>query len=220
MTKSRILAVLAGSLALTAICLLTAAAQQPRAGSAATAPRFSGEIALVDVGLIFKNHDRFKQLMSDLTADMERADAAMKKERDSIRSLQERLNERNAGSPEYKDMETDMAKRLADWQVRFQLQRKEFLKSEARIYYNIYQQIQDEVEAYATANGIVAVLKFNSEPPDVEKPDDVLRDLNKPVIWHHRNLDITKVILDSINRRMVAPRNAADPSRSQQFPRK
>jgi len=87
--------------------------------------------------------------------------------------------------------------------VRFQLQKKEFSKTEAKIYYMVYQEIQQEVDAFAQANGIAVVLKFKSEQADAEKPDEVLTELNKPVIWYARNLDITPIILESLNRRAL-----------------
>jgi Skp family chaperone for outer membrane proteins len=141
--------------------------------------------------------------MTDLQADMERAEQQMKKERDSLRVLSERLNDYRAGTAEYKQLEEEMAKRSADLTVRFQLQKKEFTKTEAKTYYMVYQEIQQEVDAYAQANGIAAVLKFKSELADVDKPDEVLTELNKPVIWYARNLDITPLILESLNRRAL-----------------
>ncbi len=45
----------------------------------------------------------------------------------------------------------------------------------------------------AKQNGIDMVLRFNSEPVDVDKPDSVLQFINKPVVWyqyatgHHRH---------------------------------
>jgi Skp family chaperone for outer membrane proteins len=67
----------------------------------------------------------------------------------------------------------------------------------------VYQEIQQEVDAFAQANGIAVVLKFKSEQADADKPDEVLTELNKPVIWYARNLDITAVILESLNRRAL-----------------
>jgi Skp family chaperone for outer membrane proteins len=176
-------------------------AQQRAAPASGT--RSGSEIALIDIGVIFKNLTRFKAHMSDLQADMERAEQQMKKERDSLRDLSERLNAYKAGTVEYKQLEEEITKRSADLNVRFQLQKKEFAKTEAKIYYMVYQEIQQEVDAFAQANGIAVVLKFKSEQADAEKPDEVLTELNKPVIWYARNLDITPIILESLNRRAL-----------------
>lgn len=209
MKKSRILAVLAGSVLLMAIYAVAVPAQQGAAPVAGT--RSGGEIALIDIGVIFKNHTRFKQHMADLQADMERAQQQMKSEGESLRKLRERLNEFRAGTPDYKQLEEEITKRSADLSARFQLQKNEFAKTEAKTYYMVYQEIQQEVDALAQANGIAVVLKFNSEEADPNKPDEVLRDLNKPVIWYARNLDITPVVLDSLNRRALQTDRSAAP---------
>ena len=218
MTKTRVLAVLAGSLLAISLLYAAAIAQQGTGAPASSASRFRSDIALVDVGYIYKNYDRFKQYMADLQADMERADAVMKKERDSLKQLQDSLSQYNAGSKEYKDLEERIVGKSADFNARVTLQRKEFLVNEAKIYHMIYQQIQDEVKAFAQENNVLAVLRFNSELPEVTKPDEVARGLNNQVVWHHPNLDITKYILDNLKRRAGGTTTGArDPN--YRFPR-
>jgi len=217
-TKTRVLAVLAGSLLAISLLYAAAIAQQGTGAPASSASRFRSDIALVDVGYIYKNYDRFKQYMADLQADMERADAVMKKERDSLKQLQDSLSQYNAGSKEYKDLEERIVGKSADFNARVTLQRKEFLVNEAKIYHMIYQQIQDEVKAFAQENNVLAVLRFNSELPEVTKPDEVARGLNNQVVWHHPNLDITKYILDNLKRRAGGTTTGArDPN--YRFPR-
>ena len=46
------------------------------------------------------------------------------------------------------------------------------------------------------------VLRFNSEQVDAgAQPEEILRNINKPVVWYNRGLDITQVVLDSLNQR-------------------
>jgi Skp family chaperone for outer membrane proteins len=196
------LTVLGVALLVISVLVVGTFAQQ---GGGAGGTRPGTDIALIDISVIFKKHDLFKQRMKDLQGDMERAEVTMKNEADSLRGLREKLNNYRAGTPDYNDLEAKIAKESADLNVRYQLQKKEFAKIEAKIYYSVYQEIQQEVNGYAQANGIAAVLKFSSEPCDPEKPDEVLRDLNKPVIWWSRSLDITDVILESLNRRSLRP---------------
>jgi Skp family chaperone for outer membrane proteins len=196
--KTRVLAVLGVALFLVSAVAAGALAQQ---GAAAGGTQAGNAIALIDIGVVFKGHNLFKQRMTDLQGDMERAEGAMKKEADQLKALRQKLDNYRAGTPDYNELEARLAKDSADLNVRYQLQKKEFAKAEAKIYYSVYQEIQQEVNAFAQANGIAAVLKFSSEASDPEKPDEVLRDLNKPVIWWSRNLDITPVILETLNRR-------------------
>ena len=193
MTKPQFLAATAACLLVIGFAVFPTAAQGP--------PRGGNGVALLDISYIFKNHIRFKAQMADMRADVQQAEVRVKKERETIRKLMEQLNEYPAGSVEYKQMEEHVTKRTAELQVQLQLERKEFLHREAKIYHNVYQEIQQEVNYYASNTGIAAVLRFNGDPVNKEKPDDVLRDINKPVIWFSQGMDITPAILSRLNER-------------------
>jgi Skp family chaperone for outer membrane proteins len=170
-------------------------------------------IALLDVSYIFKNHARFKGMMEDMKADVERAEAHVKSERETINKLVERLQEFRKGTPDYKQMEEDLAKRQADLAVRVNLQKGDFLQREAKIYHNVYQEIWQAADYYTKQNGIDMVLRFNGDPVDVERPDSVLTWINKPVVCYQKQLDITPAILQELNRTAVNPGPAAVPAR-------
>jgi len=180
-------------------------AQQLPAVHPSRAPQRAPVIALLDVSYIFKNYTRFKAMMSEMKADVDRAEAAVKKERERLMGAAERLKELRQGTPDYKTLEESLTKESAEVQARIQLQKKEFLQKEARIYYMVYQEISQEADYYCRNNGIDMVLRFNGDPVDVDKPDDVLRDINKPVIWYAKDRDITPIILDALNRRVMTP---------------
>ena len=204
MTKPPLLTALAGSLLVTGLAASFALAQGTTR-AATQPPRGTQGIALLDISYIFENLTRFKAQMADMRADVEQAEVQMKKERDTLRKLQDQLKGYPAGSPEYKQMEEHLTKRMAEMQVQMQLQRKEFLHREAKIYYNVYQEIQQEVNYYATNSGVSAVLRFSGDPVDKEKPDEVLKEINKPVIWYSQSMDITPVILRRLNDRYNIP---------------
>jgi len=187
------------TIAIVALAAATVNAQQPGAPGAG-----ARGIALLDISYIFKNHARFKSMMDGMKGDVKRAENQVKRERDSIRTLAERLREFRSGSPEFKQLEQELAKRQSDLQVQMQLQRKDFLHQEAKIYHTIYREILQEVEYYATSQGISVVLRFSGDPVDIEKPDEVLRDLNKSVVYYSSGLDITPMVLERLNQRSIS----------------
>lgn len=215
MMKSRLTVAIAASLVAFLIADSAAWGQQRATAPMAAAPqRPAGNgIALLDVSAIFKNHGRFKAMMSEMEGDVKRAEEAMKTERETIRSLSERLKDYNAGSPEYKQLEGQVAQRQSDLQVQVALQRKEFLQRESKIYHMIYQEVEQEVAYYAQQMGIAVVLRYNSDSSDPNKPDDVLRDINKQVVWSSQGLDITGTILQRLNGRALNPVNPGPAAR-------
>jgi len=171
------------------------AAQAPRA----PAPQSGGAIALVDVNMIFNNHQRFKMQMEEMRTDVERAEATVQKERQAIQRLGEQL-EQYQGTRDYRAMEQDIAERQTKLAIQVRRQQREFLEREARIYHNTYKEIWQAVDYFCRNQNIAMVLRFNRDPADTSKPEEVLRDINKPVVWHRNGLDITDRILADINR--------------------
>lgn len=202
MNKSLRWAALAAVMALSYLTSLVFA-QAPTAQGMA-GPR----LALLDVSRIFKNHQRFKGMMEDMKADVERAEAQVKTERETITKLAERLQEFRKGTPDYKQMEEELAKRQADLAVQVQLQKNEFLQREAKIYHSVYQEIWQATDYFCKQNKIDMVLRFNGEQVDVDRPDSVLTFINKPVVWYDRGLDITDPILQDLNRTAINPAQA------------
>lgn len=166
-------------------------------------PAGGSAIALLDVNKIFEQHPRFKQMMDQMKADVERAETAVKAERQAIQKLMESLDSKK-GSAEYKRLEEEVTTRQGNLAVQIQLQKKEFLQREAKIYHNIYKEIQDEVADYCAANGIEMVLRFNSDPVDPDSPQSVLQKINQPVVMYRNDRDITLVILDILKKRMAS----------------
>jgi Skp family chaperone for outer membrane proteins len=198
--KSRCWAVLAVVVLSLSYLISFAAAQAPT-----PTPTAGPRLALLDVSRIFKSHQRFKGMMDDMKADVDRAEAQVKAERETINKLAERLQEFRKGTPDYKQMEEELAKRQADLAVQVQLQKNEFLQREAKIYHNVYQELWQATDYFCKQNRIDMVLRFNGEAVDVDRPDSVLTFINKPVVWYDRGLDITDAILQELNRTAINP---------------
>lgn len=172
-----------------------ATAQNPQPPAVPT----GGAIGLLDVNYIFKNHHRFKLQMEEMRGDVEKAEATVQKEREAIQRLAEQL-EQYKGTRDYKAMEQEIADRQAKLAVQVRMQQREFLEREARIYHNTYKEIWQAVDYYCRNQNLAMVLRFNGDPADTTKPEEVLRDINKPVVWYRNGMDITGNILADLNR--------------------
>lgn len=195
-------AVLAVSLVVT-----EAAAQQPPA---------AGPVAILDLTYIFKNHTRFKSMTEAMRAEVEGAENDLKAERVGLENMAKRLDAYRKGTPEYKQLEEEFAKKQADIQLRIQIRKKEFLEQESKIYYNVYQDVLAATVNYCKRVGIGLVLRFNGDPIDRNNPEEVLKEINKSVLYYEPRLDITPIILDAVNQQnfptQPAPRSSPSPN--------
>jgi Skp family chaperone for outer membrane proteins len=157
------------------------------------------EVALIDLNYVFKNHAGFKAAKSELQAAVDMAQLDIKTRQEKLKQMQARLQEYQPGSPDFKTLETQLTKELADLNLSVQLERKRFIEREAQMAYDLYKQVLDEVTLYCRQNGIRLVLRFNGEPLDMNKPEHVAEQLNRNVVYHESTIDITPVILQRLN---------------------
>jgi Skp family chaperone for outer membrane proteins len=175
---------------------------RPAAAGAPLAPQVPApvgtSVVVIDIAFIFKNHVRFNARMNEIKTDIEAFEAQIKSEQQALATRGEQLKQYAPSSQEYRNLETEIAKAGADMQVKVGMKRKDFLEREARVYYEVYQEIYQTVAVFCQRNSIRLVLRFNG---DDMKPDDrasVLQGVNRAVVFQ-QNLDITTDILKLLN---------------------
>jgi Skp family chaperone for outer membrane proteins len=192
--RSGAVGALAIALALSMTLSLSAQAPNP-AGANAT----KYNIAVVDISYVFKNHRRFKSSMEAMKKEMEGIEGELKGDREKIAQLEQERNTFGAGTAEYKQRDEEVARQMAEFNLKMGKLRKDFLEREAKVYYQTYLEVVDAVKYYAKRQNIGLVLRFNGEAVDPNRRDDVLREINKPVVVQDQ-IDITPDILALINR--------------------
>jgi outer membrane protein len=194
------------SAACLALCLsLFVAAQAPaQRGAAGPAP----SVGIVDVAYIYKNYKRFQQQMDGMKADMENVKAVVTKERDRITRLMEKLKDFKPGTPDYAKLEEEITHAQAQFQANAALQQKDIMERESKVYLQVYKEVADAVQYHAQRRGMTLVLRFNGDPVDGANRDQILREINKPIVYNVREADITPDVLDDLNRTASVPKNA------------
>jgi Skp family chaperone for outer membrane proteins len=183
------------------------AAPASASGSPAT------HVAVIDVGYIFKNHTRFKAAMEKMKDEVMAAENALKAERDRINVLMEQLKNFNVGTPEHRKLEAEVAKAQGDFNVNAQLRKKDFMDSEAKVYFQVYSEIERAVSQFARDNKIAVVHRFDGEPVDDTDRNRILGSITKPIVYYDPQVDITPDILRMLNAGAVAAQPGQQPVR-------
>lgn len=200
--KKNLFAVSVASILLAAV----AAVGELQAQGTAAKPA-APKIVVIDVNEIFKSYSRFKQRMEQLNTEVQNADAKLKQEFEQIRKLSEGLADIRKESPDYRRVEEDITKKQSEFTASRQIQQKDFVEKRARLYYDTYVEIQQELKYFTGQFGIDLVVQHNSEEVDTSDWQAVVRKMGGPVVFHN-NLDITKQILDRLNQRAGAGTDA------------
>ncbi len=185
----------------------------PAAPAAAPSASPATLVAVIDVGYVFKNHARFKAAMEKMKEQVMAAENGLKTERDRINSLMEQIKGFNPGTPEFKKLEADIAKAQGDFNVSAQLQKKEFMDQEAKVYLTVYTEVEKAVELFAREHRIAIVHRFDGDPVDNSDRNQILRGITKPIVYIEPGIDITPDILKVLNTPAVAAQPAAQPRR-------
>ena len=99
----------------------------------------------------------------------------------------------------------ELAHLKSDFQIKVAAKRREFLEQEAKVYYNIYREVEDSVTQFALQNRIQLVLRYTSDEMKADDRSSVLQGVNKPVVFQDR-LDITQHVLNKLNAGATMPR--------------
>jgi Skp family chaperone for outer membrane proteins len=194
------------SLAAPAAAQAPAGAGRPAAAPAAAAPAApSGtNVAVIDVAFIFKNHARFNAMMNDIKKDIEGFEAYVREEQKKFNTAREALANYTPSSQEYKKKEEELALTQSKLQVDIGMKRKEFLEQEARVYFNVYKEVEASVAMFAQRYRIGLVLRFNADEMKQDDRNSVLQGVNRAVVFQ-QGLDITEHILRDLNAGAATP---------------
>jgi Skp family chaperone for outer membrane proteins len=171
-------------------------------------------IAVVDISYIFKNHKRHQATIDAMKAEMTTTEAELKADSEKIRQMEEQRNAYNVGAPEYKQLDEELARNIAEFKLKMDRLRKDFMEREAKIYFQAYLEVNDAVKYYAQRHDIGLVIRFNGERVDANRREDVLREINKTVVFQNQ-IDITPDVLALLNRDgQAAPQIGRPPTSS------
>ncbi len=179
----------------------TGSSAQAQNAAGANAQKFN--IAVVDISYVFKNHKRHQATIESMKTEMTSTEAELKADSEKIRQMEEQRNTFNVGAKEYKDLDEELARNIAEFKLKMDRLRKSFMEREAKMYYQAYLEVNDAVKYYAERHDIALVIRFNGDKVDVNRREDVLREINKTVVFQNQ-IDITPDILALINRDAAA----------------
>jgi outer membrane protein len=180
--------------------------QAPARPAAESTPH---KIGLIDMAHIFKEYKKFVALRDDLKGKIEESDSKAKALATQIKGLQAELSKLTSGSPEYSETERKLAEAGSKFETFRKLAQSEFLREESQIYKTIYLEVTDMVEKYAKHYNYTLVMRFSREGLESDEPGNVIKGMNRQVVFFRTQDDITQQILEVLNKRYESDGGAA-----------
>jgi Skp family chaperone for outer membrane proteins len=158
----------------------------------------STRVALVDLTRVFADHEEFKKQIALMRVEVQEAEKTLKARKEECQKAQADMQKLPAGSVTRTEAEQKLQLDRQTLQTDVNLQKARFMEQEARIYLEVYESVLAIIDAYAADQKIDLVLRFNDNPLDRNDLQNVMRQLNRQVVYH-KGMDITDEILRRAN---------------------
>jgi len=159
-------------------------------------------IALIDMARVFKNYKKFEAMRDELKGELTKSEERFKAMAETVKQEQTQLKGYKEGSEEYSRIEKSILTHTTQMQAFQKSQQRDLIRKEAQIYKTIYLEVSDAVEKYARHFNFTLVLRFSAdELSGQENPEDVMRGLNRQVVYYRPSEDITDAICTFLNGR-------------------
>jgi len=157
------------------------------------------KVAIVDVGLVFKNHPSFSQ---DLEALKSEADGFKEETRQMQAKLMEKagvLKNYQPDSAEFRDAETSLAQESAALEVQQRNKLRALMEREAKLHHDTYKQIKSAITVYCEQRSIQLVIRHDSTQMDPNQPGTIMQKVNSKIVFHRPNNEITQQIVAMVS---------------------
>ncbi len=163
--------------------------------TAVSAQQEGGIVVVLDMNVVFESHGGFKSKMEKIKGEVVGYEEQLKGKGNALRSELETLNATyKAGSPEHQAGEASLAERDAKLGIQATQKRKQVADQQAQVYYDSYQEILASVRKVASQYNVSLVIRYDSRDINREDRNEVIRGINRNVIFQ-RDLDITDLVL-------------------------
>ena len=182
MTNKRWIAVFLASQLMTVLGILNTASAQT-------------QVAIVDIGEVFKGHTAFKQQLEALKQEAEQFKATSLQLQQSLMQKAEAMKQYTPGSDNFKQAEASLAQESATMEVDQRDKMRQLMQREAKLHFDTYAEVNKLIESYCDQHGIQLVLRFNSEKMDMKNPGSIMQRVNGSIIYHDQDKDITSQVI-------------------------
>mgnify|MGYP001171802921 FL=1 len=159
-------------------------------------------IGLVDVAYVFKHYKKAGDQQGQFEAKVKNKESEFKGLADQIKQVGNERKRFNSGTVEYQQKDDQLTSLQADLAAKARQADKAFATQQATMLRNLYGDVNAVIRSAARYYGLTLVLRV--DPADPENPTSrtqVMKELNRQVLFHDASMNITKAVLNTLNKR-------------------
>ncbi len=173
---------------------------KPAAAAKETGPH---RIGLVDMAEVFQGYKKFEDLRAELSAEIEKSDAEAKLMVEKMQKMQLEITETKMapGSAQYEIAEKELLNAKGEFEAFRAATQRKLARRESEMFKVIYADTTSMVKLYAEYAKYTVVIRFDRKDIDeTTAPNDAVQRMNKQVVYHRAEDDITDMVLTHLNK--------------------
>jgi outer membrane protein len=173
-------------------------------GSARRPTVSPGAVGVVDLAKVLKEYQQFQGLREQMRSRVEDKEGQLQKMMNEAKLIRDQQTKLDANSQTYRDNESKLTQKLAEIETFRQQTRRDLITEEATLYHDVYGNVRKAVAWVAEQRGVSLVLRISDDPISPSNPEEVIKAVNRQVLYSHDSLDLTDDVLQVINRSSTA----------------
>ena len=166
--------------------------------SVASLASAQSNVAIVDVGKVFKAHPTFPGALERLKGEADQFKANSIQLQQQMVAKSEKLQMFTPGTEDYKNAETSLAQELAALEVEQRGKMRALMVREAQLHFETYQEVKSVINKFSEAKNIRLVLRHSELELDPSNPNSVMAGVNNNIVYSAPGRDITNEIIRQI----------------------
>lgn len=173
---------------------------QNKAAPVAELPHKTG---LIDMGVVFNEYKKFAILREDLKAEFAQSEAEAKARAEKLQALvaEAKSGTFKEGSPEFLNREKEFIRLNSEFETFKKITTQDMQRKEAKIYQQIYLEVQDAVVKFSDAYKYTLIIRFSRDEMNSTDPQKIIQGLQRQVVHFRPDDDITDSVIEFLNRK-------------------
>lgn len=157
-------------------------------------------VGVVDLSRVLEEHQQFQTLREQMRSRVQGKETQLQSMMNEAKQLRDIQKDLDPNSADYRNNESKLTQLVAQIETFRQQTRRDLINEEATLYHDVYIQIRKVVEWVAQKRGIQLVLRVSNDPISPDNPEEVIKAVNRRVLYHDASLDLTGDVLSVLNR--------------------
>lgn len=175
----------------------------PLAPAQSAAPAETGPVAVIDMAEVFANYDKFEDVRETLKKEIEAEGKKAEGLAANVKKLQAELQ--SGAIPQDDERYLQKAVELKNAQTNLQAEQmrisQKFMKKEAELYKEIYNDVTSMVAFWCNKKGYSLVIRYKRDGvEDSKQTNEILQGMNRLVVYHTPQDDITDTIIYGLDK--------------------